>query len=107
MYQINIYFETATNAERAVAHYSTIIETSTNAPEILNSATVALGAYGAARTAFEDAAWPSWDDGWSYNLEMKREEERLDSLFRQVGRLIDLANEKTGRQINFFEKFWW
>lgn len=106
MYLVRVYYDIAKRAERAIAHYSAIVETSTNATEILNSATVALGAYGAARVAFDEAEWPSWGDGWAYNREMQNEEERLDALFNVVDRLTDAAIEKTGCQVNFWENFW-
>ena len=106
MYQINAYFNVIRQAECAVAHYAVIIETSDDVRTIRDAATIALGAYGAARTAFDDAEWPSWGDGWSFNRKMQNEEERLETLFRTVDRLADAANEKTGRQVNFFENFW-
>ena len=106
IYRIYNYFDVARQAERAVAHYAGIVETTDDARAMRNAATVALGAYRAARTAFDDAEWPEVGDGWGYNTEMQREEERLDELFRTVDRLTDAANEKTGWQVNFFENFW-
>jgi hypothetical protein len=106
MYSIYNYFDVARQAERAVEYYAEIIETANDAQSIRDAATIALGAYGAARTAFNEAEWPSWSDGWSFNRQMQNEEERLDSLFSEVDRLTDAANEKTGRQVNFFENFW-
>lgn len=106
MYLLDTYFEVVRQAERAVEHYAGIVETSDDARAIRDAATVALGAYGAARTAFDDAEWPSWGDGWSFNRQMQNEEERLDALFNVVDRLTDAADEKTGRKVNFFEKFW-
>jgi hypothetical protein len=106
MYRIYNYFDVARQAERAVEHYAGIIETSDDARAIRDAATIALGVYGAARTAFDEAEWPLWGDGWSFNRQMQNEEERLDLLFSEVDRLTDAANEKTGRQVNFFENFW-
>lgn len=106
MYRIDTYFNVAKQAERAIAHCSAVVETSDDARAIRDAATVALGAYGAARTAFDNADWPEWGDGWAYNREQQREEERLDALFNEVDRLTDAANEKTRSQVNFFENFW-
>lgn len=58
MRQINAYFNVIRQAERAVAHYAGIIETSNDVRAVQGAATIALGAYGAARTAFEDAEYP-------------------------------------------------
>lgn len=106
MYLIDVYFNTVKQAERAVEYYAGIVETSDDARSIRDAATIALGAYGAAREAFDSADWPSWGSGWAYNREKELEEERLDTLFDEVDRLTDAANEKAGRQVNFFENFW-
>ena len=100
------YFDVMRQAARAIEHYAGIVDTSDDTRAIRDAATVALGAYGAARTAFENADWPDWGDGWAYNREQQREEERLDTLFNVVDRLTDAADEKTMRRVNFYENFW-